>query len=34
MAAKVETGAPQVDDGVPNTSDVAKAGLGQCHHGL
>jgi hypothetical protein len=34
MAARVETGAPPVDDGVPNNSDVAKAGMGQCHHGL
>jgi hypothetical protein len=34
IAAMVETGSAPVDDGVPNTSDVAKAGVGQCHHGL
>jgi hypothetical protein len=34
MAAMVETGSAPVDDGVPSTSDVAKAGMGQCHHGL
>ena len=35
MAAAVETGSPSQDDGVPSTSsDVAKAGMGQCHHGL
>ena len=35
MAAAVETGSASQDDGVPSTSsDVAKAGMGQCHHGL
>ena len=34
MAAVVETGSAPVDDGAPNTSDVAKAGMGQCEHGL
>jgi hypothetical protein len=34
MASVVETGSPPADDGVPSSSDVAKAGMGQCHHGL
>lgn len=34
MAAAVETGSTSQDDGVPTSSDVAKAGMGQCHHGL
>ena len=34
MAGVVETGLAPADDGVPSTSDVAKAGIGQCHHGL
>jgi hypothetical protein len=34
MAAVVEAGSPPADDGVPGTSDVAKAGMGHCEHGL
>jgi hypothetical protein len=34
MAAVVETGSAPVEDGAPSTSEVAKAGMGQCHHGL
>jgi hypothetical protein len=34
MAAVIETGSTPADDGVPSTSDVAKAGMGQCEHGL
>lgn len=34
MAAVVETGSTSADDGVPSTSDSAKAGMDQCHHGL
>ena len=34
MAAVVDMGSAPADDGVPNTSEVAKAGMGQCHHGL
>ena len=30
----VEQTSLPVDDGVPSTSDVAKAGLGHCEHGL
>jgi hypothetical protein len=34
-AAVVEQGsALPVDDGVPSTSDVVKAGMGHCDHGL
>jgi hypothetical protein len=29
-----QTSGPVVDDGVPTSSDVAKAGMGDCHHGL
>ena len=34
VAAVVEPGSAPVDDGVPTPSDVAKAGMGECHHGL
>ena len=30
----VEQGPAGVDDGVPTSSDVAKAGSGPCHHGM
>ena len=30
----VEQGSALVDDGVPSASDVAKAGMGHCDHGL
>jgi hypothetical protein len=33
-AAVVEQGSAPVDDGVPNTSDGVKAGIGHCDHGL
>lgn len=33
-AAVVERGSLPVDDGVPSASDVAKAGMGDCNHGL
>jgi hypothetical protein len=34
MTAVVEQGSAPVDDGVPSASDVVKAGLGHCDHGL
>jgi hypothetical protein len=34
MGAVVEQGSVPVDDGVPSASDVVKAGVGDCHHGL
>jgi hypothetical protein len=33
-AAALERGSAPLDDGVPSTSDVVKAGLGHCTHGL
>jgi hypothetical protein len=33
-AGGAEQGALPVDDGVPSSPDVAKAGIGHCHHGL
>ena len=33
-ATGVEKSSLPVDDGVPSPSDVAKAGAGECHHGL
>jgi hypothetical protein len=30
----VEQSSTPVDDGVPTASDVVKAGIGDCHHGL
>lgn len=33
-ATVVEQGSAPVDDGVPTSSDVVKAGLGHCDHGL
>jgi len=33
-AAVVEQGSAPVDDGVPSASDVVKAGMGHCDHGL
>ena len=30
----VDKGSLPVDDGVPSASDVVKAGMGDCHHGL
>lgn len=29
-----QQGSAPVDDGVPTASDVVKAGMGDCHHGL
>jgi len=35
VAAVVEPGSSvPADDGVPTSSDVAKSGMGECHHGL
>ena len=30
----VEQGSAGADDGVPTSSDVVKAGIGPCHHGM